>query len=75
MDMAALSDGGGPTTARFYSVREAARILGVSAMTVYRSIADGDLPAVRIRNRLIIPASAIDNIGGRANPHTSKETA
>lgn len=56
-----------PIPARFYSVRDAARILGVSAMTVYRSIADGELPAVRIRNRLIIPASAIDDIARTAN--------
>ena len=75
MDMAALSDGGRTTTARYYSVREVARIFGVSAMTVYRSIADGDLPAVRIRNRLIIPASAVDNISSGADTHASKETA
>lgn len=48
--------------ARFYSVREAAQLLGVSPMTVYRAIADGELLAVRIRKRLIIPAHAIDEL-------------
>lgn len=48
--------------ASFYSVAEAARILGVSPMTLYREIADGNFPAVRIRKRLIIPAGVIDEL-------------
>lgn len=47
---------------RFYSVPETAQLLGVSAMTVYRSIASKEIPAIRIRNRLIIPATYIDRI-------------
>ncbi|HEY3263299.1 MAG TPA: hypothetical protein VGJ95_24005 [Pseudonocardiaceae bacterium] len=31
-------------------------------MTVYRAIADGQFPAVRIRGRLIVPAKAIDDM-------------
>lgn len=45
---------------RFYSVAEVAVILGMSAMTVYRAIAAGEFPAVRIRGRLIVPAVAVD---------------
>ena len=45
---------------RFYSVAEVARMLGMSQMTVYRAIADGEFPAVRIRGRLIVPAKALD---------------
>ena len=43
---------------RFYSVAEVARMLGMSTMTVYRAIAEGGFPAVKIRGRLIIPAKA-----------------
>ena len=68
--MPTSSDNGTPAQARFYSVRDVAQMLGVSAMTVYRSIADGELPAVRIRNRLIVPAAAIDDIAGAAGGNT-----
>jgi excisionase family DNA binding protein len=45
---------------RFYSVAEAAAIFGLSPMTVYRAIAAGEFPAVKIRGRVIVPAGAID---------------
>ncbi len=45
---------------RFYSVAEVARMFGMSPMTVYRAIAAGEFPAVRIRGRLIVPARAVD---------------
>lgn len=43
----------------FYSVAETARMFGMSEMTLYRAIAAGQFPAVRIRGRLIVPARAI----------------
>ena len=46
----------------FYNVRETARMLGMSAMTLYRAIEAGEFPAVRIRGRLIIPARALDEM-------------
>lgn len=46
----------------FYSVAEVARMLGMSSMTVYRAIADGEFPAVRIRGRLIVPAKALEEM-------------
>jgi excisionase family DNA binding protein len=45
---------------RFYSVAQAARLLGMSPVTLYRAISAGEFPAVRIRNRLIVPAKALD---------------
>jgi excisionase family DNA binding protein len=45
---------------RFYSVAQVARMFGMSSMTVYRAIAAGEFPAVRIRGRLIVPAKALD---------------
>lgn len=53
---------GGAGGRRFYSVAEVARMLGMSSMTVYRAIADGEFPAVRIRGRLIVPAKALDEM-------------
>jgi excisionase family DNA binding protein len=47
---------------RFYSVAEVADILGMSTMTVYRAIAAGEFPAVRIRGRLIVPARAVESM-------------
>lgn len=44
----------------FYSVAQVARMFGMSPMTVYRAIAAGEFPAVRIRGRLIVPARAVD---------------
>jgi len=70
--MPALPRSNTPVESRFYSVRDVARMLGVSAMTVYRSIADGEVPAVRIRNRLIIPASAIDDMVRAAGAYTAQ---
>jgi excisionase family DNA binding protein len=49
-----------PRPVAFYSVAEAARLFGMSEMTLYRAIHAGQFPAVRIRGRLIIPAKAID---------------
>lgn len=51
---------------RFYSVAEAARLFGMSEMTLYRAIHDGQFPAVRIRGRLIVPAKAIEAITAAA---------
>ena len=56
-----------PTEApRFYSVAEVALMLGMSTMTVYRAIAAGEFPAVKIRNRLIVPARAIEAMADAA---------
>jgi excisionase family DNA binding protein len=51
---------------RFYSVAQAARMFGMSSMTLYRAIAAGEFPAVRIRGRLIVPAKAIDAMANTA---------
>ena len=41
---------------KFYSVAQVAAMFGMSPMTLYRAIAAGEFPAVRIRGRLIVPA-------------------
>lgn len=35
-------------------------MFGMSTVTLYRAIRDGEIPAVRIRGRVIVPAKAID---------------
>ena len=44
------------------SVAEAAEALGLSEMTLYRAIRAGQFPAVRVRNRLIVPRRALDEL-------------
>lgn len=65
-----MSDLRGTETAsvapRFYSVAQVAAMFGMSPMTVYRAIAAGEFPAVRIRGRLIVPAKAIEAIADLA---------
>ena len=51
---------------RFYSVAEAALMFGISPMTLYRAISDGQFPAVRIRGRLIVPAKAVEAMSDAA---------
>jgi len=48
------------------SVYEAARVLGISRTTAYECVRTGELPAVRLGRRLVIPKSAIsDLLSGR----------
>jgi excisionase family DNA binding protein len=54
---------------RFYTVSEVATLLACARVTVWRSIRNGHLPAVRIGHSWRIPASALEpklqNRGGR----------
>jgi excisionase family DNA binding protein len=50
----------------FYTVPEAARVLRVTPGTIYRAIRDDAFPAVRIRTRYVIPASAVDRLAAEA---------
>ena len=46
----------------FYTVREAAQILRVNPVTLYRAIRDDAFPAVRIRTRYVVPSAALDQV-------------
>ena len=49
------------------SVTKAAQILGISRTTAYEAVRDGSLPAIRIRRRIFVPMSWLDDtLGGRA---------
>jgi len=62
----AFASHGSQEPPRFHSVSTAARILGVSPMPLYRLIAEGAFPAIRIRTRLVIPAKAIEDMANAA---------
>lgn len=47
---------------RFYSVAQVAGMFGVSTVTLYRAMRNGEFPAVRVRGRLVVPAKVIDAI-------------
>ena len=47
---------------RFYTVPEAAELLRVSEVTLYREIRQSRFPALRIRGRYVVPAKAIDEM-------------
>jgi excisionase family DNA binding protein len=50
-----------PATARrTYSVGEAAAILGISRTTAYQCVRTKELPSLRFRGRIVIPAAVID---------------
>jgi excisionase family DNA binding protein len=56
-------------TPSFFSVADAARMLGISEATLYRAVADGQFPAARIRDRVIIPAKALEALSDSAINH------
>jgi excisionase family DNA binding protein len=56
----------GAAEPRFYSVADAARLIGTAPVTLYRAIRDGEFPAIRIRGRLIVPAKAIEAMADAA---------
>ena len=49
-----------PRRHRFYSVAEAAEILRMDKMTVYRAIRANEFPAIKVRGRYVVPARALD---------------
>lgn len=51
---------------RFFTVAEAAELMGLSEPTVYRAIRAGEFPAIKIRGRYVVPARAIDEMEASA---------
>jgi len=49
-----------------YSVPKTASLLGIDPMTLYRAIAAGEFPAIKVRGRLAVPFLALEQIIGRA---------
>jgi excisionase family DNA binding protein len=55
-----------PQSPTFHDVREVAGILRMSRMTVYRAISTGEIAAVRIRGRWLVPAKVIAELVDKA---------
>lgn len=51
---------------KWLSIAELAIELGMSQMTLYRVIAAGEFPAVRIGRRLFVPARVLDDLAKAA---------
>ena len=47
---------------RTYSVEEAAKVLGISRSTAYECVKAGEIPALRFRRRIVIPAHVVEQI-------------
>ena len=62
----------GPPT--FYDVQGVAQMFKMSRMTVYRAIRSGELPAVRIRGRWLVPAKVIEALVQSAEAAASSRT-
>ena len=58
-----------PRRVPFYTVAEAALLLRVNAMTIYRAIREDAFPSVKIRSRYVIPAAAMEQLAAEATEH------
>ena len=51
-----------------YTVEQVAEILRISRSTAYRCVETGELPSVRLRRRILIPAEAIEALLSGTSP-------
>ena len=51
---------------RFRSVPDTAAILGMSEVTLYRAIRDGQFPAIKVRGRYVVPSRVLDDMESAA---------
>ena len=58
---------------RTYTVEEAARELGISRSTAYECVRTGELPCLRFRSRIVVPAAVLDQM--LSAPASSAEAA
>src|SRR5689334_18834394 len=49
-----------PASPLAVSVKQAAEMIGVSYMTLWRAIRDGDFPAIKLRDRILVPVKAVE---------------
>ncbi|MEM9041984.1 MAG: helix-turn-helix domain-containing protein [Actinomycetota bacterium] len=54
-------------TARTMTVTQAAAVLGISRTTAYECVRSGELPALRLGGRIVVPTRAIDELLDRAS--------
>jgi excisionase family DNA binding protein len=47
---------------RTYTVDEVAAMLGISRSTAYECVKRGEIPSLRFRRRIVVPAYALDGL-------------
>ena len=57
---------------RTYTVEEAAKILGIGRSAAYQAVRTGEIPAIRIGRRLLVPVQALEQLLSTAKPSTSE---
>jgi excisionase family DNA binding protein len=63
-------------TPETYSLKETGRILGVSTATIHRKVVSGDIPAIRLGERILIPRAYVDGLFAAAGyPRDAAEPA
>ncbi len=55
---------------RTYTVEEAAKILGIGRSAAYQAVGTGEIPAIRIGRRLLVPVQALEQLLSTAKPST-----
>jgi excisionase family DNA binding protein len=60
-----------PTTRRFCGVEEFARICGISRSHAYELAARGEVPALRLGRRVLIPLSFLDERDGECDDESA----
>ncbi|RSM59506.1 DNA-binding protein [Actinoplanes sp. ATCC 53533] len=53
-------------TPRFRSVPDTAEVLGMSEVTLYRAIREGQFPAIKVRGRYVVPSRVLDDMESAA---------
>jgi excisionase family DNA binding protein len=51
-----------PVTRRTYTIDEAARLLGIGRNSAYESAKRGEIPAIKIGKRVVVPKAALDRM-------------
>ena len=58
-----------------YTVEQVAEMLRISRSTAYRCVESGEIPCLRLRRRIVVPAAAIDAMLAGAVPLPGLSTA
>jgi len=57
-----MEHGAATTERQTYTVEEAARLLGIGRNTAYQAVAEGQIPHIRIKGRIVVPRAAIERM-------------
>jgi excisionase family DNA binding protein len=44
------------------TVEEAAQLLGISRTTAFQAVRSGEIPAIRVRRRILVPVAALNDL-------------